>query len=97
MFLAQEAVSDRLPYMKKTIPSRVTGKCNWHDVEFEKERAWLVDHIMDKGKETEEPEEKDGDYTYDDEECEDGVECGCCFSKFVFVSLYSICTRVCCS
>lgn len=45
---------------------------------------------MQKDKVTAEPDAKD------DDECEDGIECGCCFSKFVFVSPQSICTLICC-
>ncbi|KAF8575225.1 hypothetical protein K439DRAFT_1370428 [Ramaria rubella] len=84
LFLAQEANGGHVPYKRKTVPSRVTGKERLlHDAEFEKERAWLVEHLARKDNASAEPDTKDGEED-EDEECEDGIECGCCFSKFAF-------------
>ncbi|KAF8532182.1 hypothetical protein JB92DRAFT_2845293 [Gautieria morchelliformis] len=83
LFLAEEENSGHLPYTKKTFPSRVTGKRpEWHDPEFDKERAWLVEYLAQQGQATAEPDATAD--SGDDEECEDGIECGCCFSKFPF-------------
>jgi hypothetical protein len=87
LFLGEEALSDRLPYTRKTIPSRVTGKRpQCHDPEFDKERVWLAEYFAQKDKPRAEPDEPEAAVDNSDEECEDGIECGCCFSKFAFVS-----------
>ncbi|KAG1725066.1 uncharacterized protein EDB91DRAFT_1169386 [Suillus paluster] len=75
---------DPSPYVRKSVPSRVSGKGRErHDPEFEAERQWLLQrqsgHVA-----TDEPRP---DETNDDdacEECEDGIECGCCFSSYPF-------------
>lgn len=62
------------------------------DEEFTGEREWLLEYIASGGEGLDgtsmgsgsainvDPEESGG-------ECEDGIECGCCFSKYRFVSL----------
>ncbi|KAG0695366.1 hypothetical protein DFH29DRAFT_271846 [Suillus ampliporus] len=80
---------DPLPYVPKSIPSRVSGKAREkHDPEFEAERQWLLQrqsaHVS--------ADEPRPDQTNDDaceeceecEECEDGIECACCFSSYPF-------------
>lgn len=84
----QELEGGNLPYKLKTIPSRVTGKGNqMHDSEFNEERTWLLDYLAKRNQpdvsrsnaSNEEAEESDVG------ECENGIECGCCFSQFEFV------------
>lgn len=85
LFLKEEQTQKPLPYHTKSAPSRMTGKGKAkQDLEFDKEREWLLlkmqgdvaleDKIMD---ETDEQGH---------ENCDDGIECGCCFSSNPFVS-----------
>lgn len=68
------------PFKLKATPTRLIGKGKRHDQEFERERAWLVQKLA-----------SDGSHPgvlgsiFEDEECEDGIECGCCFSVYAFV------------
>ncbi|KAJ7709797.1 hypothetical protein B0H17DRAFT_238676 [Mycena rosella] len=81
IFLAEEKrAGGVLPYVPKTIPSRVTAKGKrkaLHDPEFEKERAWIESRAHDDAA-TKAPVEEE----YVD--CGDGIECGCCFSTYPF-------------
>lgn len=76
LFLAEKR--DTPPYVPKSLPSRVSGKGREkHDPEFEAERQWLLQR----------QNAPLPDRTNDDdacEECEDGIECGCCFSLYPF-------------
>ncbi|KAJ7632726.1 hypothetical protein FB45DRAFT_913292 [Roridomyces roridus] len=74
LFLEEEKRKDRLPYVLKTVPSRAPAKGKrkaLHDPEFEKEREWITSRAQA------DPEEDNG-------ECDDGLECGCCFSTYSF-------------
>src|SRR6267154_1148593 len=85
LLLAQHR--DPLPYLRKSVPSRVSGKGKAkHDVEFEAERRWLLQKL-DAPVSTDgaRPEESNDDAC---EECEDGIECGCCFSSYPFVCCF---------
>ncbi|KAG5635251.1 hypothetical protein H0H81_011937 [Sphagnurus paluster] len=73
-----------LPYNKRVTPFRPKGKGTaLSDDELEAERKWLSDKLQ--GNDAGEANVDTSDDT-DDGECEDGIECGCCFSKFRFVS-----------
>ncbi|KAF8212123.1 hypothetical protein K438DRAFT_1806002 [Mycena galopus ATCC 62051] len=78
IFLAEEkSRGGVLPYTPKTIPSRVAAKGKrkaLHDAELEKEKEWIKSRAHDIQADAEEPSE----------ECEDGIECGCCFSTYPF-------------
>ncbi|KAF7338212.1 hypothetical protein MVEN_02046300 [Mycena venus] len=66
-----------LRYTPKTIPSRLPAKGKrkaLHDAEFEKEREWIKSRVEKEPVEVEE----------ESAECEDGIECGCCFSNYPF-------------
>ncbi|KAF8515364.1 hypothetical protein BU17DRAFT_51893 [Hysterangium stoloniferum] len=81
LYLAYEIETGDLPYKKKRAISRVKGKDRQlYDEEFNKERDWLANHLASV--KTANPTE--GDHGSDDGECEDGIECGCCFSTFSF-------------
>lgn len=83
LFLA--AKRDPPPYYPKSLPSRVSGKGREkHDPEFEAERQWLLQQQNASASTDVQPLP---DPTNDDdacEECEDGIECGCCFSLYPF-------------
>ncbi|KAG5351495.1 hypothetical protein C0989_006230 [Termitomyces sp. Mn162] len=70
----------RLPYSKRSTPYRPKGKgAAAQDEELDAERKWLLEHLQ--GNEAEEMAEEDEE---DDGSCEDGIECGCCFSTYRF-------------
>ncbi|KAJ6623544.1 hypothetical protein B0H10DRAFT_1786528 [Mycena sp. CBHHK59/15] len=80
LFLADEQRRGDLQYIPKKMPWRAAGKGKrkaLYDAEFEKEREWIALERQ------EEPEEK-VQAIEEDEECEDGIECGCCFSMYPF-------------
>ena len=52
------------------------------DPEFEAERAWILEQLAE-GEGGKVQEEKEEEY----EDNGDGIECGCCFSTYPFVSL----------
>ncbi|KAG1729566.1 hypothetical protein EDB19DRAFT_115472 [Suillus lakei] len=83
LFLAEKR--DPPPYVPKTVPSRVSGKGREkHDPEFEAERQWLLQRQNAPVSADVQPLPN---RTNDDdacEECEDGIECGCCFSLYPF-------------
>jgi TRIAD3 protein (E3 ubiquitin-protein ligase RNF216) len=86
LFLAEEKRrGEELSYTPKTIPSRAPkgkGKA-LHDPEFEKEREWLLSQREDS------EGDQDLAVVVEEEEyvdCGDGIECGCCFSTYPFVS-----------
>jgi E3 ubiquitin-protein ligase RNF216 len=55
---------------------RAKGKGR-HDLEFEKERAWVIKKLQE-----------DAAAGLDNEEDGDGFECGCCFTTYPFVSCF---------
>ncbi|EJD07122.1 uncharacterized protein FOMMEDRAFT_75478 [Fomitiporia mediterranea MF3/22] len=71
------------PFRLKSQATRPSGKGKQHDAEFDRELAWVQQSLSgtkDKASQhTEEDAEED-----DDGECEDGIECGCCFSTYEF-------------
>ncbi|KAJ7271887.1 hypothetical protein B0H12DRAFT_1091875 [Mycena haematopus] len=74
IFLAEEKSSGVLPYTPKTIPSRLPAKGKrkaLHDAEFEKEREWIKSRAQAGVEEQ-------------SDECQDGIECGCCFADYPF-------------
>ncbi|KAG1903018.1 uncharacterized protein F5891DRAFT_1019925 [Suillus fuscotomentosus] len=83
LFLAEKR--DPPPYVPKSIPSRVSGKGREkHDPEFEAERRWLLqrqDAPVSADVQPLPDQTNDNDAC---EECEDGIECGCCFSSYPF-------------
>ncbi|KAF7294852.1 hypothetical protein MIND_01023100 [Mycena indigotica] len=68
-----------LPYTPKTIPSRpAKGKQKaLQDAEFTLEREWVVSW-------GENPRTASVPIPEEDEACDDGLECGCCFSDYAF-------------
>lgn len=85
LFIAEEQKLSRLPYIVKSIPSRVgKGKAK-ADPEFERERAWLLEHVQDVVAHDEQVAEELNEQEYED--CGDGIECGCCFSTYPFVRI----------
>ncbi|GJJ08592.1 hypothetical protein Clacol_002811 [Clathrus columnatus] len=86
-FLEKESKNERLPYRLKTTAFRPSGKDRaLYDPDFQIEREWLVNHLNAKDnkavadyKTTDEEEEEDP-------ECEDGIDCACCFSN-IWLSL----------
>lgn len=89
LFLDEEKKTKKpLPYNTKTTPSRVTGKSKAkQDPEFDKEKEWLLLKLqgnvtLNDAQVAEEMNEQEYD-------CDDGIECGCCFSTYPFVCLSS--------
>ena len=78
---------DPAPFKWKSTPKKPSSKGKRHDPEFEKELAWLQEVIHgDTNEENGQSQTMDGDDGDDDDgECEDGIECGCCFSTYAFV------------
>ncbi|KAJ6596999.1 hypothetical protein DFH09DRAFT_972809 [Mycena vulgaris] len=79
IFLTEEKRGGVLPYVPKTIPSRAAAKGKGkalHDSEFEKEKEWIESRAHGEKNEAIVEEE------YVD--CENGIECGCCFSNYPF-------------
>lgn len=84
LLLGEQEKQDSPPYARKSVPSRVSGKGKAKfDAEFEAERQWLLQqqdaHISTDGARL---EATNGD---DNDDCEDGIECGCCFASYPFV------------
>ncbi|KAJ7063387.1 hypothetical protein C8F01DRAFT_1132808 [Mycena amicta] len=77
IYLRQESLrASELPYTLKTIPSRPAKKGKQkalHDDEFSKEKEWVDSWTLSEVT----PEDVE-------EKCDDGLECGCCFSGYVF-------------
>jgi TRIAD3 protein (E3 ubiquitin-protein ligase RNF216) len=86
LHLAEEEKRDPPPYIRKSVPSRVSGKGTKRDEEFEAERQWLLQqqdaHILTHGARLDAANDDDCD------ECEDGIECGCCFASYPFVCYF---------
>ncbi|KAF7363529.1 hypothetical protein MSAN_01009400 [Mycena sanguinolenta] len=77
IFLEEERKGGVLPYTPKTVPSRLPAKGKrkaLHDAEFDKERGWIQSRAQP---EPVAEESQSGD-------CEDGIECGCCFADYPF-------------
>ncbi|KAG6878056.1 hypothetical protein C0993_000379 [Termitomyces sp. T159_Od127] len=73
--------SIRLPYVKRATPFLPKGKgIAAQDEELEAERKWLLDQLQRRG----DTAVKGQDEEEDDGACEDGIECGCCFSTYRF-------------
>ncbi|RDB23527.1 hypothetical protein Hypma_009216 [Hypsizygus marmoreus] len=82
-----------LPYTRRTTAFRPNAKGKsrawkdaefeaeraWKDAEFEAERAWLLDDLAES-KTTTTGQADDAN----DDECENGIECGCCFADCPF-------------
>jgi TRIAD3 protein (E3 ubiquitin-protein ligase RNF216) len=71
------------PYTRRAIPFRPSRKGKGraiHDAEFEQERAWLLEELTKDVLAV--AENANEEY----EDCGDGIECGCCFSAYPFVS-----------
>ncbi|KAG1777856.1 hypothetical protein EV702DRAFT_1098155, partial [Suillus placidus] len=83
---------DPPPYVPKSLPSRVSGKGREkHDPEFEAERQWLLQQQNASVSTDVQPLP---DRTNDDdacEECEDGIECACCFLLYPFDKMVRQC------
>lgn len=86
LYLAEEQNRLPLPYHLNVSTSRTTGKKKAaHDEEFERERAWLLMKLQgDVEMADAQVAEKMNNQEYED--CGDGIECGCCFSTYPFVS-----------
>ncbi|EGO04090.1 hypothetical protein SERLA73DRAFT_175842 [Serpula lacrymans var. lacrymans S7.3] len=84
LFLAEEKKGERLPYIVKTVPSRISGKGRArHDPEFEHEREWLRLKLADDAVQNDAAVAEQ----LNEDECDDGgdgIECGCCFSLYAF-------------
>ncbi|GLB44121.1 putative in Between Ring fingers [Lyophyllum shimeji] len=74
-----------LPYNKRVTPFRPKGKgaASVQDEDFEAERKWLVAELTGTNTADADAGVEDANDASDGE-CEDGIECGCCFSKFRF-------------
>lgn len=84
-FLAEKERGPPFPYIPKKIAYKLSGKGKRRelvDAEFNIERAWLLEKL--KSKEVEMVAEQQAI----EEECEDGIECGCCFSTYPFVCCF---------
>ncbi|KAG6837047.1 hypothetical protein H0H93_015618 [Arthromyces matolae] len=69
-----------LPYTKRATPYRFKGKrAVSQDQELEAERSWLLGHLESRDDSSSKEAEEE-----DDGACEDGIECGCCFSTYRF-------------
>ena len=68
-----------LPFALKKSRSKGVDKGKLFDPDFARERAWLVEKLKGE-RSTPDPQAND------DEECENGIECGCCFSSYAFVN-----------
>ncbi|KAH8112643.1 hypothetical protein DFH11DRAFT_1511497 [Phellopilus nigrolimitatus] len=66
------------PFKVKSTASKVAGKGKDHDAEFERELAWLLEMLQGGAPQS------NAQTADEDEECEDGIECGCCFSHYAF-------------
>ena len=86
LYLAEEQNRPPLPYHLNVSTSRTTGKKKAaYDEEFERERAWLLMKLQgDVEMADAQVAEKMNNQEYED--CGDGIECGCCFSTYPFVS-----------
>lgn len=83
----QQDQAARLPYIARMTPFRPSAKGKKRDLQDDEltvERAWLLAEITKQDSETEAPGQPKLD---EDEDCEDGIECGCCFSSYPFVCL----------
>ncbi|KAL0960254.1 hypothetical protein HGRIS_011885 [Hohenbuehelia grisea] len=74
----------RLPYTRKKVPYRATGKGRaLLDDAFEEERRWLLQRLAEGAPKPNEPvnDKMDVDEAAADG---DGIECGCCFTDYPF-------------
>jgi E3 ubiquitin-protein ligase RNF216 len=81
----QQNQAVKYPYTRRATPYHPSKKGKTraiHDAEFELERNWLIEELA---KDDQEIAEKINEEEYED--CGDGIECGCCFSTYPFVSL----------
>ena len=84
LLLVEEEARDPPPYIRKSVPSRVSGKIRARvDIEFETERQWILQQQGARIATSDAHLEAANDDS--DDECEDGIECGCCFSSYPFV------------
>ncbi|KAF5376094.1 hypothetical protein D9615_007750 [Tricholomella constricta] len=80
---AKEKVT--LPYNRRVTPFRPKGKgVEKADDELEAECKWLADHLTGQGDDGTATSIDDAANDADDEDCVNGIECGCCFSKCPF-------------
>ena len=86
LYLAEEQNRPSLPYHLKASTSRTTGKKKAaYDEEFERERGWLLMKLQEDVDMTDaQVADKMNEQEYG--ESGDGIECGCCFSTYPFVS-----------
>ncbi|KAJ3829988.1 hypothetical protein F5880DRAFT_1607038 [Lentinula raphanica] len=86
LYLANEKANGPLHYVpKKTLykPSSKGKHRALEDVEFSRERAWLLDKLKeDEVRKDATVAEQVNQTEY--EECGDGIECGCCFTTYPF-------------
>ncbi|KAI5119963.1 hypothetical protein M0805_004343 [Coniferiporia weirii] len=81
--LREQSRRETPPYKVKTTTKKRMDKGKLHDVEFENERAWLLERLQaEMGQSS--MHTPDIHTPEDDEECEDGIQCGCCFSQYAF-------------
>lgn len=76
-----------LPYTRKRVPYKPSAKSIYRtilDAEFEEEREWLQEEAA---KRVQVVVEQSGDQ--EDEDPENGIECGCCFASCSFVGASS--------
>ncbi|KAI0944200.1 hypothetical protein AcW1_001960 [Taiwanofungus camphoratus] len=84
LFLLEEQKEPRLPYRRKTAPSRRAGGKGKKtaDAELEEEKGWLRLRLQGDAA------ERDAQVAQtNEEECGesgDGIECGCCFTTYAF-------------
>lgn len=75
-------------FKKKTQATQIRNKGKFYDAEFERELAWLKKKLQQESDPA--PPRPTEDAESGDEECEDGLECACCYCKYSFVRPLSL-------
>ena len=60
------------------------------DANFEAERQWLLDYQQSKAENASSSILIDDPVEEDDDDSGDGIECGCCFASYAFVSHFAV-------
>lgn len=80
--LLKDKSSENPPYKTKVTKTKVSGKCSAVDQEYLAEREWLETYLKHQADAPNRVAVEQAD-----EEVDGGIECGCCFSCYSFVSL----------
>lgn len=88
--LLAEQKLPRLPYKLKASKTKVSGKAVADDPDFTKEREWLLKHLgLGPSAEVAEAPPVAHPEKAVDESVDGGIDCGCCFTGYSFVSHFS--------